>query len=275
MGKLLVIAPAGKERQQLVRWLEHLGHAAVPATLRDLEPELLRRVDLVLASTRLLLNTDWSRWPRGIACPQLWLLDAPLPPQQLRELLAPLQPVRWGYLATPFTRAELAAALAALLQPDSAAPPAAASPASASAPPPSPTPAGARPAPPLPGAAAALAPPAAGPLRVHDCLVNLEQRCIHRPDGTCIRLSEMEAAILRYLLTHRSRVISREELLRQVWGIPAEGLTTRTVDMHIARLRAKLRPADSDPASAPAIVTIRKRGYQVGPAWCEPPAPAL
>jgi DNA-binding response OmpR family regulator len=254
MGKLLVIAPAGKERQQLLRWLEHLGHAAVPATLRDLEPELLRRVDLVIASARLLLNTDRPRWLRWMACPQLWILDAPFAPQQLREKLAPLQPVRWGYLATPFTRAELAAALAALL------PPAATAPHS-----------------PAPGSATpdSSPSPAAGPLRVHDCLVNLEQRCIHRPDGTCIRLSETEAAILRYLLAHRSRVISREELLRHVWGIPPEGLTTRTVDMHIARLRAKLRPADADPAATPAIVTIRKRGYQVGPAWCEPSAPVL
>jgi DNA-binding winged helix-turn-helix (wHTH) protein len=255
MGKLLVIAPAGKERQQLLGWLEELGHAAVTATLRDLEPELLRRVDVVLASARLLLNTDRSRWPRGVACPQLWLLDAPLAPPQLREQLAPLLPARWGYLATPFTRADLAAALAALL------PPAAATAL------PSPAPGSATPD--------SSPSPAAGPLRVHDCLVNLEQRCIHRPDGSCIRLSEMETALLRYLLAHRSRVISREELLRQVWGIPAEGLTTRTVDMHIARLRAKLRPADSHPAPAPAIVTIRKRGYQVGPAWCEPPASAL
>lgn len=265
MGKLLVIAPAGKERQQLVRWLERLGHAAAAAAPREVEPELLRRVDLVIASARLLLNTDRPHWLRWMACPQLWILDAPFAPQQLREKLAPLRPARWGHLTAPFTLAELASAIAAVLRPASAAPPSSECPAPASSPS----------APPLPGTPAAPPPPAAVPLRVHDCLVDLERRCLHRPDGTCIRLSETEAAILRYLLAHRSRVISREELLRHVWGIPPEGLTTRTVDMHIARLRAKLRPADADPAATPAIVTIRKRGYQVGPAWCEPSAPVL
>lgn len=249
MGKLLVIASAGKRRQQLVRWLEQLGQAVIVTTQREVRPEMLRGVDLVIGFARRLLSADRSRWPRLPPCPQLWIVEGSLPPEQLREQLAPILSARWSYLAAPFTPAELASAIVSLLCPASLAPSRPAFPA----------PAGLRPSPP----ASTLS------LRVHDCLVNLEQRCIHRPDGTCIRLSETEAAILRYLLRHRSRVISREELLRQVWGIPAEGLTTRTVDMHIARLRAKLRSAQANALAAPAIVTVRRRGYQVGPAWSE------
>ena len=50
-------------------------------------------------------------------------------------------------------------------------------------------------------------------------------------------LSETESALLQYLVNNRSRAVSREELLTRVWGIEAQGLETRTVDMHIARLR--------------------------------------
>lgn len=80
-------------------------------------------------------------------------------------------------------------------------------------------------------------------------------------------LSEMETAILRYLIVHRDRTISREELLQQVWGIGTAGLTTRAVDMHIARLRAKLKdPARTDQTDhSETIITVRARGYRAGP----------
>ncbi len=84
------------------------------------------------------------------------------------------------------------------------------------------------------------------------------------PCGTRVELSEMESAILSYLLLHRDRAVSREDLLANVWGIAARGLETRAIDMHVARLRAKLR----DPSGAPtpdAVVTVRARGYMAGP----------
>ncbi len=77
-------------------------------------------------------------------------------------------------------------------------------------------------------------------------------------------LSETEAAILSYLVGHRMRAVSREELLQHVWGIDTAGLETRTVDMHIARLRVKLR----DPSGRPgpeAVLTVRAQGYMAGP----------
>jgi DNA-binding winged helix-turn-helix (wHTH) protein len=248
MGKVLVIAPAGKVRQQLVRGLHQLGHTTDTVTVRNLTPDLLHGVQLVVCSARALLSTPRQHWSFLAAYPQLWILEGLLSPERLRERLASALSRCWGYLSAPFTPAELAAALAPLLaEPNQVSP--------------------------------SVVSGRASGLRVYGCLVDLERRCIHRPDGSCLRLSEMEAALLGYLLEHRQRVISREELLRQVWGIPAEGLTTRTVDMHIARVRAKLRSAVPDAAVPPAILTIRRRGYQVGPAWqcpsCSSLTPAL
>jgi DNA-binding response OmpR family regulator len=77
-------------------------------------------------------------------------------------------------------------------------------------------------------------------------------------------LSETETAILGYLITHRKRAVSREELLTQVWGIEPVGLETRTVDMHIARLRTKLRDPSGRPAPE-AVLTVRAHGYMAGP----------
>jgi DNA-binding response OmpR family regulator len=86
-------------------------------------------------------------------------------------------------------------------------------------------------------------------------------------------LSETETAILGFLIAHRKRAVSREELLSRVWGIEPVGLETRTVDMHIARLRTKLR--DPSGRKAPeAILTVRAHGYMAGPDLLPLDAPA-
>ena len=77
-------------------------------------------------------------------------------------------------------------------------------------------------------------------------------------------LSELEAALLHYLVTNRDRAVSREELLGRVWGIGTAGLETRAVDMHVARLRAKLKDPSGE-EHAEAIVTVRAHGYMAGP----------
>jgi DNA-binding response OmpR family regulator len=77
-------------------------------------------------------------------------------------------------------------------------------------------------------------------------------------------LSETESAILSYLVSNRKRAVSREELLQHVWGIDTAGLETRTVDMHIARLRVKLRDP-SGRKSPEAVLTVRAHGYMAGP----------
>jgi DNA-binding response OmpR family regulator len=73
--------------------------------------------------------------------------------------------------------------------------------------------------------------------------------------GTQIHLTAKEFALLEALLTSRGRVLSRQRLLETVWGYSyAEG--TRTVDVHVRRLREKL------PELAPAIVTVKSLGYR-------------
>jgi DNA-binding response OmpR family regulator len=77
-------------------------------------------------------------------------------------------------------------------------------------------------------------------------------------------LSETESAILSFLVAHKQRAVSREELLTGVWGIEPDGLETRTIDMHIARLRTKLRDP-SGRKTPEAILTVRATGYMAGP----------
>lgn len=72
-------------------------------------------------------------------------------------------------------------------------------------------------------------------------------------------LTERESALLRYLARHAGRPVSRDEILLRVWRINPRGITeTRTIDMHIASLRAKLKDDTSNPA---IIVTVRGKGY--------------
>ena len=89
------------------------------------------------------------------------------------------------------------------------------------------------------------------------------QRCeVRFEDGERVELSEREIELLRYLAANPGRAISREEILSRVWRMNAAGLDTRTIDMHVARLRMKLR---DDPTHPRVIVTVRGRGYMF--AW--------
>lgn len=77
-------------------------------------------------------------------------------------------------------------------------------------------------------------------------------------DGQRVELSERESELLRYLVTNRGRAIARDELLDSVWRINPQGVSTRTIDMHVARLREKLR----DDSTAPVVLlTVRGKGY--------------
>src|SRR5262249_61432141 len=87
-------------------------------------------------------------------------------------------------------------------------------------------------------------------------------------------LSETEPAILSSLVANRKRAVSREELLQHVWGIDTAGLETRTVDMHIARLRVKLRDP-SGRKTAEAVLTVRATGYMAGPGLVPLSEPAV
>lgn len=76
-------------------------------------------------------------------------------------------------------------------------------------------------------------------------------------------LSDREFELLQYLAIHSSRVLSREEILLNVWHLRPNGMTTRTIDMHIARLREKLGDTGSEPR---VLLTIRGKGYMFQPA---------
>lgn len=78
---------------------------------------------------------------------------------------------------------------------------------------------------------------------------------------TEIAFTRREIDILQFLLQHADRPISREELLVEVWGYAqADDIETRTVDIHIAKLRRKIEP---DPKNPVFLVTIRGEGYKL------------
>jgi DNA-binding response OmpR family regulator len=95
-----------------------------------------------------------------------------------------------------------------------------------------------------------------GTVEVGDCTVDLERREIGFADGRKRAISEKEAELLQYLASSRGRPIAREELLQRVWGLDPAGIETRTIDMHIARLRDKLEDTS-------LIRTVRGKGYML------------
>ena len=74
--------------------------------------------------------------------------------------------------------------------------------------------------------------------------------------GRDVKLTAKEFMLLQYLLEHRGRVLSREVLLGDVWGYRYTG-GTRTVDVHVRRLREKL------PILVEALVTVKQFGYKL------------
>jgi DNA-binding response OmpR family regulator len=78
-------------------------------------------------------------------------------------------------------------------------------------------------------------------------------------DGREIEISKREATIIQYFAANPNRVIGREELYREVWNDTLTDLGTRTVDMHIAKLRAKIEPDGAEPT---IIQTVRGAGYK-------------
>jgi two-component system alkaline phosphatase synthesis response regulator PhoP len=77
-------------------------------------------------------------------------------------------------------------------------------------------------------------------------------------NGKTITLGERECRLLRYLVERRGMVLSRDELLQDVWGYKSIPLT-RTVDVHIAWLRQKI---EDDPKNPQYIVTVHGQGYR-------------
>ncbi|HLS39442.1 MAG TPA: response regulator transcription factor [Ornithinicoccus sp.] len=103
-----------------------------------------------------------------------------------------------------------------------------------------------------------------GPIAVADVVVDEDSWTV-RAGGKPLDLTYKEFELLKYLVQHRGRVVTREQLLQEVWGMDYYG-GTRTVDVHVRRLRAKLGPERES-----LISTIRNVGYR----FAGPRAPEL
>ncbi len=95
------------------------------------------------------------------------------------------------------------------------------------------------------------------PYRVGALEIDLRRGQVFR-EGKLIALSAREWDLLSYMVQHAGAVLSRDELLKEVWGF-APDLMTRTVDVHISLLRQKLEP---DPGAPQLIITVPRRGYK-------------
>ena len=95
-------------------------------------------------------------------------------------------------------------------------------------------------------------------VRVGDLTIDFAARVVRR-SGREITLRPKEFDLLAALVRHRGRVVSRADLLREVWGYAA-GTESRTVETHLAALRERL---GDDPQSPRYIVTVRRAGYRL------------
>lgn len=89
--------------------------------------------------------------------------------------------------------------------------------------------------------------------------IDMVKRSLTLENGKTVELSEKETDVLVFLAARSDQVVSREQLLAGVWGLNPKGLNTRTVDMHVTRLREKL---DDNAAHPRVLKTVWGRGYQ-------------
>ncbi len=78
-----------------------------------------------------------------------------------------------------------------------------------------------------------------------------------RAGATAVQITPHEAMVLRYLIAHRGKIVSRKELLERVWQLHGE-METRTIDIFISRLRKYF---EKDPSHPAFIISIRGAGY--------------
>lgn len=83
----------------------------------------------------------------------------------------------------------------------------------------------------------------------------------NRGGNSPLKFTRREIQILQYLQNNAARPVTREELLEKVWGYKkAAQIETRTVDIHIAKLRRKIEP---NPKSPTYLITLRGEGYRL------------
>jgi two-component system alkaline phosphatase synthesis response regulator PhoP len=93
--------------------------------------------------------------------------------------------------------------------------------------------------------------------RFGDVAVDFKRAEVRKGAGL-VELSAREFRLLQYFIEHRGEVVTRDQLLDAVWGYESTPLT-RTVDMHVAKLRKKVEDSPDDPKW---IVTLHRMGYK-------------
>ena len=96
------------------------------------------------------------------------------------------------------------------------------------------------------------------PERFGDVAVDLASRTVSRA-GNDVEVAPKEYELLVALLRRRGAVVSRQDLMRDVWGY-SDAVISRTIDTHVAELRRKL---EADPGAPRHILTVRKVGYRL------------
>src|SRR5579872_3267220 len=96
-----------------------------------------------------------------------------------------------------------------------------------------------------------------GPLQIGALAIDLRGTSVTR-EGKPVRLSAREYQLLRYFVEHRGTTLSRDLILKDVWGFSADTFT-RTVDVHVASLRQKL---EKDAKQPELILTVQGLGYK-------------
>ena len=105
---------------------------------------------------------------------------------------------------------------------------------------------------------AAETPPGDGVLEAGPVRMDVERHVV-AVDGETVALPLKEFDLLEYLLRNAGRVLTRGQLIDRVWGADYVG-DTKTLDVHVKRLRAKVEP---DPANPKYLVTVRGLGYKL------------
>lgn len=94
-----------------------------------------------------------------------------------------------------------------------------------------------------------------GPFNIDPLNLNIQKN-----EGPFIELTRREVDLLIYLIHHAERPVSRQELLKEVWGYQNPDIDTRTVDIHMTKLRKKI---EVNPEKPEFILTIRGEGYRI------------
>lgn len=96
-------------------------------------------------------------------------------------------------------------------------------------------------------------------LNLGDVKIDLMEGMVYRPDGEEVELTSREVELIRYLLKSSNEPVSRDELLEKVWRYEFS-TNTRTVDVHISKLRAKIEVHPDDPRY---LITLHGVGYML------------